>query len=406
MDHRFLHAADLHLDSPFRGLGRERPELAQRLRDASLKALSKLVDEAIRLRCHFVLVAGDVYDGLERGVRAQLHLQRSAQRLSDAGIHLVILHGNHDPSDEGYTAVTGWPEHTHFLRRDEPDVLELETPAGRVTITGQSYPTKKVHHNLAAGYPEPVGAGLHVAMLHTQLVSDGGTHPYSPTTLDVLTRTGFHYWALGHVHEQRVLHAGSPVVAYPGNPQGRHFREAGPRGALFVEGPPNALHPRAIPLAEILFESVPLDVSSLQDLAQIPMALLEALPDRDADLLLRAELSGRSQLFEGLQDEDNLAAMLSQLDERSPAGVTWLEVRSNVQPDLDLASLGQGATLADALTRNANDWKGASKGARKALLAVKGLRRLAKSLDEDELNDLVDRALMRAVSAVHPGASS
>lgn len=395
--HRFLHAADLHLDAPFRGLARQDPELAQRLRDASLTALRRLVDLAVATQCHFVVLAGDLYDGLERGVRAQLALKRAAERLHDAGIPLVMLHGNHDPLDLGYTAVREWPSSTRRLDAKAPEVIEIHTPAGRVTITGQSFPSKHVPTSLAAGYPAPTGPGLHVAVLHTELVFGEATNPYSPCTLDELVRTDFHYWALGHVHDPAVLHRRSPVVAYPGNLQGRHFLECGPRGALLVEGPADRLVATPQSLAPFVFERVIVDVTDQIDLSTLQRALQAAIPTSDATLLLRAEVSGRSRLFAALHDAERRSDLLAALNETTDRDAIWMEVRSSVRPDLEWSTLEAQPSLPGALIRSAPTLP----DARAALRDVPPLRSFVQTLDDDALQELVRRALHRAVDAVH-----
>jgi len=395
--HRFLHAADLHLDSPFSGLSAQEPELAKRLRDASLEALDRLVDAAIESSCHFVVFAGDIYDGLERGVRAQLALQKAAERLDAAEIPLVMLHGNHDPLDLGYTAVRKWPASTTILSASEPQVVELETPAGRVTITGQSYPAKKVTHSLAAKYPEPADTGLHVAVLHTQLLQGGGTNPYSPCTLEDLERTGFHYWALGHIHERAIYDKRGPVVAYPGNLQGRHFRECGPRGALMVEGSPDYLKPTPLALAPVVFERVSLDVTGLEDLADVRAALPDAMPEHDRTTLLRAELTGRSPLFEALHEAETREKLLETLDQESGSYTEWMEVRSDVEPSLPWEKLRDQQSLAGALVRRKHE----ADEVRRLLDGARGLGRFVRTLDGEELETLCRRALYRAVDAIH-----
>jgi DNA repair protein SbcD/Mre11 len=407
MTYRFLHAADLHLDSPFKGLGQDDPVLAARLRDASLEAFERLVTCAIRERCQFVVVSGDIYDGLDRGVRAQLHLRAAAQRLRDAGIRLFLLHGNHDPVDEGYAAVRQWPANTHLFAGDEAETVAFDTDAGRVTVTGRSYPRKRVPEDLAAGYPAPDGDGLHVAMLHTQVVTSGDLrNEYSPCHLGALVRTGFHYWALGHIHEQKVLHDRAPVVAYPGNLQGRHFGECGPRGALLVEGPPDALTVRPVSLATVTFHRVPCDVTGAEDLDVVLDRLVDATPPGDELRLLRAELHGRGEVYEGLRRLGDLDRLRVSLQDRAPTGVTWLDVRSTVAPDLDLERLADGTTLAGALIRRAEAWDAARVRDELKDAKHKALGVLAKTLNDDQIDRLVQRAVLRAVGAVHGGGGA
>lgn len=398
MTYRFLHAADLHLDAPFRGLAQRDPQLAASLRDASLTALDRLVSYAIEADCHFVVFAGDIYDGLERGIRAQLRLREAAGRLHDAGIPLVMLHGNHDPLDLGYTAVRDWPSSTALLAAAQPQVVELDSSGGRATLTGQSFPAKKVTHSLAAGYPSPEGPGLHVAVLHTELVRGADTNSYSPCTLDELVDTTFHYWALGHIHDPKVLHDAMPVVAYPGNLQGRHFQECGPRGALLVEGSPDRLKVTPVPLAPYVFERVALDVTEHADLASVQQDLLDAVPERRGTVLLRAELTGSSELYEALHDEQRCSALLAQLNDGSPEDAVWMEVRSDVLPDVPWESLEDQPSLSGALYRRERT----GSDVREALRGNTVLRPLSSSLTDDELSRLAERAVRRAIHAIHP----
>src|SRR4051812_18096121 len=102
---QFLHAADLHLDTPFSGVHRVDARLAATLRDATTQAFENLVAAALERSVAFVVIAGDVYDGAERGVRAQLAFRDGLDRLARAGIQSFVVHGNHDPVEEGWSAV-------------------------------------------------------------------------------------------------------------------------------------------------------------------------------------------------------------------------------------------------------------------------------------------------------------
>ena len=61
---RFVHAADLHLDSPFTGIRATAPEnVAQALYSATFDSYQNIVDLCISERVDALLVAGDIYDG-------------------------------------------------------------------------------------------------------------------------------------------------------------------------------------------------------------------------------------------------------------------------------------------------------------------------------------------------------
>ena len=146
---RFVHAADLHLDTPFRGLAAEDEQVAGAMRDASLDAFDDLVELAIDRGSAFVLLAGDIYDGESRGVRAQLRFLKGLERLSAANIKVFIVHGNHDPLG-GWSAIRSWPSGvTIFGDRDvqcHPVQINGRTVAN---IYGISYAQREVSDNLA-----------------------------------------------------------------------------------------------------------------------------------------------------------------------------------------------------------------------------------------------------------------
>src|SRR3954471_6541707 len=163
---RFVHAADLHLDTPFASLAHVSPEIAGRLRDAALEAYDALVDLAIAREAAFVVLAGDTYDCADRGVRAQLRFLRGVERLGQAGIRVFAVHGNHDPQD-GWSAIRRAPGNlvvfgsqaveSHAVLRDGETLAQ---------VYGISYGTRDVTDNLARGFHRIDRPGLHVGVLH------------------------------------------------------------------------------------------------------------------------------------------------------------------------------------------------------------------------------------------------
>lgn len=232
---RFLHAADLHLDSPFKGHVEAAGDFAAPLRDATFATFARIVERAIEEKVDFVLLAGDLYDARDRSLRAQLKLRDGLARLDAAGIDALVVHGNHDPLS-GRVAQIALPARAHVFGA-APSVREIVRDGEVIaTVTGVSYPRAEVTENLARALPDPPeGSPFGIALLHANL---GGNHEhanYAPCTLDDLASRRFRYWALGHVHARSVIRSGEVLVAYPGNPQGRSVREAGPRGCLLVD---------------------------------------------------------------------------------------------------------------------------------------------------------------------------
>lgn len=227
---RFIHAADIHLDSPLRGLGSYEDMPVDTLRGASRAAFTRLVDEALALQVDFMVIAGDLYDGDWKDHNTGVYFARQMGRLCNAGIPVYVLHGNHD-AESIMTQRLVLPENVHVFKAGKPTTFLLE--AHRVALHGRSFPQAAVTDNLAAAYPEPVPGHFNIGVLHTALEGNAQHATYAPCSLEQLHAQGYQYWALGHVHEFQVFPGPVPVV-FPGNIQGRHIREQGPRGAVLV----------------------------------------------------------------------------------------------------------------------------------------------------------------------------
>lgn len=220
----FLHAADLHLDSPLRGLDTDAP--AGRIRDATRQALVNLVRLALERRVTFVLLAGDLYDGNWKDWRTGQFLVQQLAHLTRAGIEIVAISGNHD-AEQVLTKKLSVPG---MMRANQPETRRLT--GAPVAVHGQSFATQAVTDNIALGYPERVEGLFNIGLLHTACGS-GKHENYAPCSVADLTRHGYDYWALGHVHTHGVL-SREPWIVFPGNTQGRHINEEGAKGAILV----------------------------------------------------------------------------------------------------------------------------------------------------------------------------
>jgi exonuclease SbcD len=232
---RFIHAADLHLDSPFKGMAALPQRLRERVRESTFESLNRLVSLAIREQVDFVVISGDVYDLADRSLRAQIRFQKAMQQLAERDIQAYIIHGNHDPED-GRAAKLNWPAAVHFFASDHVETVAAQKQGRGVIalIHGISYRTAAVTENLAVQYRGHDSSVFQIGLLHTNVDGDPAHDNYAPCSKEELLRSGIHYWALGHVHTRKVLHA-SPAIVYPGNLQGRSIRETGPRGCYVVD---------------------------------------------------------------------------------------------------------------------------------------------------------------------------
>ena len=354
MPRRFVHAADLHLDSPFTGLGALRDGLDERLRDASLEAWDALVDCCIDEDAEFLVIAGDLFDRADGTPRGRAQVRRGIERLHAYGIRVLVAHGNHDPLS-GRSPLAGLDGVTVFPR-DRHAAETLELPAGPVTVHGASFSKREVTDNLALLFERGDAPGLHVGVLHCSIGEREGHGHYAPCKVDDLVAARMDYWALGHIHAHSEEHADPPIV-YAGTLQGRSPKpgERGPHGAVVVEFEGDAVlgHHR-VDLDRVRFEAVEVPIDGLADENDLVRALRRAA-DAAVDaadgrlVLLRATLTGRGSLHALLVGPDYLEQLRRALDDEGRDDVVWERVRSTAGPDLDgRADAGFPAEIAAA----------------------------------------------------------
>ena len=296
----FLHAADIHLDSPLKGLERYENAPVGRIRGATRRAFTRLIDLAIEKRVDFVLIAGDLYDGDWRDYSTVLYLKKELNRLRDYKIPVFVIAGNHDAANK-MTRSLSLPDNVRIFGHDRPETALLKELD--VAIHGQSFAKAVVTENLAVGYPSLVGGCLNIGLLHTGLGGADGHERYAPCTVDELRLRGYDYWALGHIHLRQSPCLDPPVV-FPGNVQGRHIRESGPKGCVLVTvHSDRRFEPVFHRLDQARWERVRVELSELDteaDLlgrtAEMLDGLLASEPDPDCLLAVRVVVGGTSSL--------------------------------------------------------------------------------------------------------------
>ena len=227
---KFIHAADIHLDSPLVGLSAYPDAPAERLRTATREAFERLVTRAIEEQVDFMVIAGDLYDGDWKDYHTGLFFVRQMGRLRQAGIPVYLLYGNHDAESE-VTRSLQLPDNVQVFSARRAETFRLDTL--QVALHGQSFKLAATTDNLVPSYPAPVPGWLNIGVLHTALEGNAQHASYAPCSQAELHAKGYQYWALGHVHAYWVAQ-GDVTIAYPGNLQGRHIRETGAHGALLV----------------------------------------------------------------------------------------------------------------------------------------------------------------------------
>lgn len=227
----FLHAADLHLGSPFSGLALKDPEVAQRFAQASRRAFEELVGHALQIKAAFMVIAGDVYDGDWPDHSIGLFFNKQVARLARAGIPVFLIKGNHDAASV-VTKSISLPDSVFGFPTRKADTHRLE--ALKVAIHGRSFQDRAVEENLALTYPDAVPGWFNIGLLHTSCAGSPNHATYAPCSVADLAGRGYDYWALGHVHDYAEL-SREPHIIFPGNLQGRSIRECGPKGAVAVD---------------------------------------------------------------------------------------------------------------------------------------------------------------------------
>jgi DNA repair exonuclease SbcCD nuclease subunit len=255
---KFIHCADVHLDSPLEGLSRYEGAPADQIRNATRKAFQKVVDVAIAEKVDFLLIAGDLYDTGLQSYESVLFFNAQAARLQKVQIPIYLVLGNHDAANKLKKNLNS-PSNVHVFSEKAPQTIRIDTLG--VAIHGQSFARPDVTNDLAAQYPAAIPGLFNIGLLHTNVGGNSSHGNYAPCSLDTLIHKGYQYWALGHVHGRTVLSL-SPYVIYPGNLQGRHAKETGEKGCELVSvGSSGAITINTIPTTVIPWFTVVLDVS-------------------------------------------------------------------------------------------------------------------------------------------------
>ena len=227
---KFLHAADVHLDSSLSGLRRYEGAPIEEYRSATRRAFDNLVDLAIDEDVAFLAIAGDLYDGDWKDYSTGLYFVERMGRLHEAGVRVFIVAGNHDAASQ-ITKRLRLPDSVTLFSTKHPEQVILEDLD--VAAYGQGFASRAVTDDLSQAYPQGDSQLFNVGLLHTCLDGKPGHEPYAPCSIDGLRSKGYQYWALGHVHNREVV-SEDPWIVFPGNTQGRHIREIGPKGCTLV----------------------------------------------------------------------------------------------------------------------------------------------------------------------------
>lgn len=366
----FVHAADLHIDSPFRGVTADSPAVAEALYSSTFRAFDVLIDATLEREANFLLIAGDVYDGQDRSLRAQLRFRDGLAKLDRADIQSFIVHGNHDPLDSQVSALD-WPKLSHFFGKKLQSFPALGPDKEPVaTISGISFPKKEEPRNLALKFSRQETGLFQIGLLHCNVGGDTGHENYAPCTLDDFRATGMDYWALGHVHTRAVL-SRDPWVVYPGNIQGRHIREPGARGCYHVcVDEQGQITEEFVPLDLVRWSELQVSIDGIETIDALERAILETVEAESAGtdgraLVCRISIAGRGPLHGELRRDGVADQFLERVRERfsDEDPFIWVQrIGIESRPVVDLAErMGRKDLLAEVLA-TAKECRDSSEG--------------------------------------------
>ncbi len=329
-DFKFIHAADIHLDSPLDHLQRLDDVTARRIEAASRTAVETIVQTALEHQVAAVVIAGDLFDGPVRDASSALWIDNQFRKLVKSNIPVVLIRGNHDALSTASRCVH-WPQGVIEMGADRATSHFIDHCG--LALHGQSFGARAEYENIAALYPEASAGFFNVGVLHTSLTGSSGHDRYAPTSIDVLEGRGYDYWALGHIHlrtEQSL--SDRTWIGFSGNTQGRHIRECGAKGCHLVHVRDRRIHQvEFVPTDTVRWFVLPVDVSAqerLSDLSEMVRGACEGLmidhPDRQ--LAVRVRFTGASALHSRLADivarerlSETIASKISEI------GSVWLE---------------------------------------------------------------------------------
>jgi DNA repair exonuclease SbcCD nuclease subunit len=322
----FIHAADLHLDSPFKGLANVPEEIFTQIQNSTFHALDQLVEAAIQKNVDFVLLAGDLFDNERQSLKAQIHLKKAFEKLEQYHINVYVSYGNHD-FVSGNPHPVQYPKNVYVFEEETVGTFPfIKNQHHLANIYGFSYMTREVMENKTEEYViKNKEVPFHIAMLHGSVGGNDEHDVYAPFERRQLIGKDFDYWALGHIHKRQILHEDFPVIVYPGNIQGRHRKETGDKGCYYVRLTKAESELTFIPLHSILFESLAIDVSDCRDIHQVETILAEQLQSISGEKpqLIDLKLTSAESMIKKWESEQLLEELIDVINDSQIHKPNW-----------------------------------------------------------------------------------
>lgn len=355
---RFVHAADLHLDAPFKGVDATDARVRDALATCTYDALERVVDTCIEREVDFLVLAGDVYNHAEKSLRAEFAFRAACERLGEAGIHVYVARGNHDPAS-GFSAGLVLPDTVHFFSERAVERVVHERGGRELcALYGRSFRTGAESANFAREYRRSADDALAIGVLHTNVGGRADYEPYAPCSLDDVLAARMDYWALGHIHKRETLNT-DPHVVYSGCTQGLDPSEHGTKGCMVVTLADGGTSTEFVQTASIVWDHVTVSSVAADSVDGLRALVLDALGQASAraegrPVILRVTLTDRSHAHAALRRpgmlRDFVADVRAEGLEREPW--VWVDrIADHTRPELDLAAVRAGEDFAADLLR-------------------------------------------------------
>ncbi|HAQ06014.1 MAG TPA: DNA repair exonuclease [Bacillus bacterium] len=324
---KFIHTADLHLDSPMVGLRHLPKIIFDRLQESTFIALRNITDAAIQHEVDFIVIAGDIYDEEDRSIRAQAVFRNEMNRLADKGIKAFVIHGNHDYLG-GNRIQIDFPENVFFFKEQLETAAFIKSEGTVVHLYGFSYPERHVTERWIEQYGITPGADFHIGLLHGHFEGASDHGKYAPFRLSELLDKGYDYWALGHIHKRALLCEQPPVV-YPGNPQGRNRKEQGDKGAYIVSLSESGSEITFFETADIIWEEIVIDgkdAARFNDVYQLCLRTLEENRRGGKGVILSVHIASLDSSLNEVKEKIDCGELLELLqeEEKNESSFVWV----------------------------------------------------------------------------------
>lgn len=347
---KFIHASDLHLDSPLRGLDNYEEAPKEKIRVATRDAVERMVELAIEEKVDFIVLAGDLADGDWKDSQTMLWLTNQFRRLDEYNIVVYTIRGNHDAQNN----LSKYIQELEIVKEFPPDEpTTFDNQEKKYAIHGQSYPSREVNKNLVKEYPAAKDGLFNIGILHTNLTGSKEHDNYAPTSLDELKSKKYDYWALGHVHNRQIIHE-HPYIVYPGNTQGRNIRETGEKGCYLVNIDDGGVSNIGfVPLQVVKWEKFDIKSESQDDVSalikKVNSGLSKLISDNEESLtVIRITIRGPNKehgRLEKLTEIEDFKNSIRNCANCCPNPI-WIEkIKLELKAPLDINALKKSDTL-------------------------------------------------------------